>query len=70
MALLNEKDLRQLANWYRDEITFLRWIGEAVVAGDRLRAVRLINQRREMVAAQIRKLAEAVGVDPNASRGD
>lgn len=63
MAILNDQDCKQLANWYRDELTFLGWIGTAIVDGDVTRALALIDQRRGMVRDQIHRFAEAVGVD-------
>ena len=62
MAILSADDTKQLANWYRDELTFLKWIGEAIINHDTQRALALIDQRRDMVGDQINRLAEAVGV--------
>ena len=64
MALLTVEDTKQLAYWYRDEITFLLEMGEAVASGDRLRCAMILNQRREKVGAKINELAKAVGIDP------
>jgi len=68
MAILDGDDCRRLANWYRDELTFLRWFGEAVADHDWRRAHELINERRDVVGAQIKVLADAVGVETGRSK--